>query len=1111
VRTAVALFAALTLSCAAFGQTTNNQSVSGTVQDSSGAVVPNATVTVVSEGTNLTRSAVSSESGAYFISNVPIGFYELSATAAGFKKYQVSHVEVTVGQQVALNVSLDVGNVNESVTVQADAVRVDTTSGEVSNLISGTQASQIQLNGRNFPQLLQLLPGVSTTYSSGFSLFGGYGVNNSGQSINGSRTDTFSWYLDGADNKDNGGGGNNFVNINPDAIAEFRVLTSNYSAEYGGSAGAVINIAVKAGTTDFHGVAYEFFRNDAIQARAFNSLTIPPLRFNNFGWNVGGPVWIPGLLKKNSNKLFFFVGEDFKRLRQGATNTWTVPTLAQRGGNFSALPQSQWPVDPVSRVPFTGGVVPASRWDPNSAKLLNLYPRPNTVGSTGNFVFNTVAPLNTNQYLFKVDYNISNKNQLSVHYFRDYYTSTQNLTQPILYNRNIPGTNSSIQWTFVPNASTVNVAQFTFTGNVISQKTGIVANPIFLTDYTRAGQGLTYPTIYNASNAIPSINIANFSNLTSTPLNFNNFNRIFDWKDDFSKIIGNHNFKAGILIMRSRKNQDNVPAINGTFVFNTTARPLGLTNTTGNAVADSLLGNFYSYTEASSTREGWYRFTQIEPYVQDDWKVNSRLTLNLGLRWAYMQPQYSALNNTTAFLPQLYNPAQAVRINPSTGAIIPNSGNPYNGLALGGEGFPQAALDRIPIANDPSVQALFRGFPKGTANTYWGTWQPRIGFAYDLTGNQSTVLRGGYGMFYERVEGNYLFSAVNNPPFVQQSLIYYGNVANPGGGALQSFPSNINNSHFLDMKVPRTMNWSLGIQHKFGRDTLLSLSYVGSSAANLSYQQDTNQLLPGTLQRNPGVNVNALRPYLGYADIFQYNTGANFIYNSMQVQLRKQFTQGGLVNIAYTWSKARTDANSYNYQPQDSYNLRGDWGPASYNRNHVFVASYVYPLPFWLHGSNWVQKALGGWQVSGVTTIQTGLPFNVVTSSDTAGIGFSNAASTSYGGQRPNLVGNALSGPGAARTQYLNPLAFAVPAAGNFGNLGAFAIYQPLYANWDVSTQKAFPIGERVSASLRAELYNFPNHFSYTTISPTFGAANFGQATAATDPRTLQLALKLSF
>ena len=232
-------------------QTTNNQAILGSVQDSSGAVVPNATVEVRSNETNLTRTAVSNESGTYIISNLPIGTYEVSATAQGFKKFVLTKVEVTVGQQVTVNPTLQIGNVNESVTVQADAVRVESSSGAVSDLITGTQASQIQLNGRNFPQLLQLLPGVSTTYSSGFGLFGGYGVNNSGQSINGSRTDTFSWYLDGADNKDNGGGGNNFININPDAIAEFRVLTSNYSAEYGGSAGAVISIAVKAGTTDF--------------------------------------------------------------------------------------------------------------------------------------------------------------------------------------------------------------------------------------------------------------------------------------------------------------------------------------------------------------------------------------------------------------------------------------------------------------------------------------------------------------------------------------------------------------------------------------------------------------------------------------------------------------------------------------------------------------------------------------------------------------------------------------------------------------------------------------------------------------------------------------------
>ncbi len=1096
------LFASLS-AAVLMAQTTNNQSILGAVQDSTGAIVSNATVSVTNEETALTRSASSNADGNYVISDLPIGFYTISASAPGFKKFVVTRVELTVGQRATVNVSLQVGDVNESVTVKADAVRVESSTGEISNLITGTQATQIQLNGRNFPQLLQLLPGVSTTYSSGFGLFGGYGVNNSGQSINGSRTDTFSWYLDGADNKDNGGGGNNFININPDAIAEFRVLMSNYSAEYGGSSGAVINIAVKSGTRDFHGIGYEFFRNDAIQARAFNAPTIPELRFNNFGWNVGGPIYIPKYFNKDRSKLFFFVGEDFKRLRQGASNTWTVPTAAERGGNFSALPLSQWPKDPLTGVVFQNGIIPSTRWSTNSIRLLDNYPLPNFSGSGGNYVFNTVSPLNTNEYLYKVDYNISNKNQLSFHYFRDYYTSTQDLTQLIQYNRDIPGTNTSLQWTYVPNPTTVNIAQFSFTGNVIFEKTGIAANPLFIHDYTRAGEGLTYPTIYNASDAIPSFQIANLTSLTATPLNFNNFNRLFDWKDDFSKILGNHNLKTGILVMRSRKNQDNVPAINGTFVFNTTSRPIGALGTTGNAIGDALLGNFYSYTEASSTRQGWYRFSQVEPYVEDDWKLTDRLTVNLGLRWAYMQPQYSALNNTTAFLPQYFNRAQAEQINPKTGAIISGSGIPYNGLVLGGDSFPQTAISRIPgITTDPAVLALFHGLPKGTAYTDWNTWQPRLGFAYDLTGHQSTILRGGYGIFYERVEGNFIFSAVNNPPFVQQVLIYNGNVENPASGAVQNFPSTINNSHYLDMRVPRTMNWSLGVQQKIGRDSILEVNYVGSSAANLSYQQDTNQLLPGTLQANPGINVNALRPFPGYADIYQYNTGSNFIYNSLQVQFRKQFNQGGLINAAYTWSKARTDANGFNYQPENSYNLRGDWGPSSYNRNQILVISYVYPLPFWLNGSNWYQKVLGGWQVSGVTTIQSGLPINVTIPNDQAGIGIS-------GSQRPNLAGDALLS--TTRTQYLNPAAFAIPAAGTFGNLGAFAIFAPNFNNWDASLQKSFPITERVKANFRAELYNFPNHLSYTSISTSVGSTNFGQVTGATDPRTLQLALRVSF
>jgi hypothetical protein len=638
-----------------------------------------------------------------------------------------------------------------------------------------------------------------------------------------------------------------------------------------------------------------------------------------------------------------------------------------------------------------------------------------------------------------------------------------------------------------------------------------VANPIFIKDYTRAGEGITYPSIYNASNAIPSLQISGYNSLTATPLNFNNFNRIFDWKDDFSKVFGNHNLKLGILIMRSRKNQDNVPAINGTFVFNTS-----IPNTSGNALADALLGNFNNYTEASSTRQGWYRFTQIEPYVQDDWKVSSRLTVNVGLRWAYLQPQYSALNNTTAFLPQYYNPAQAVQIVPATGAIVPNSGNIYNGLVLGLNGFPQQGAVRFPsVANDPAVKGLFHNLPNGTAYTDWNNWGPRLGFAYDLTGKQSTVLRGGYGIFYERIEGNFIFSAVNNPPFVQQSVLYYGNVENPGGGTVQNFPSTINNSHYLDMKVPRTMNWSLGIDQKIGSNTLLSLAYIGSSAANLSYQQNINQLLPGTLQAHPGVNVNALRPYVGYADIFEYNTGANFNYNSFQVQLRKQLSGGALLNASYTWSRALTDASSYNDQPENSYNLKGDYGLSGYNRNHIFVFSYVYPLPFWQQRQRWYEKAFGGWQISGVFTAETGLPANITVQGDPAGIGSVAGASP----ERPNIVGNPYAG--AHGYQYLNPAAFAIPAAGTLGNLARNAIIQPATINWDTSLQKKFSITERVALDFRAELYNVPNHLSYylTTNSgypaintnTTVGTSSFGQYSTATDPRTLQLALRASF
>ena len=571
------------LAMAAFSQSTTQQ-ISGSVRDMSGAVITSAKITAIHVETGQVRNSTVNESGYWVISSIPIGTYNITVEAPGFKKLTQQGVKVDVNAKPNIDLTLDVGALSDSVTVNAEAAQVETSTGEVGRLITGAQATNLQLNGRNFTQLLSLIPGVATTNRSAMDLFGGYGSNMSAQSANGGRTDTFSWNIDGVDNKDNGGGGNNFVNLNPDAIAEFKVLTTNYSAEYGQNAGAIINLAVKSGTREFHGAAYEYVRNDAFDARAFNAIQKQKLRFNNWGWNLGGPVYIPGKFNTDKNKLFLFGGMEFKRYRQGAINTWNVPPTAIRNGDLSSLAASQWPKDPLTGQVFPGGAIPTARLSKNMVRLIQNYPAPNFVGSGGNLVFPTTAPNDANQYLIKGDYIVNSKHQLSVHYLRDYYTNLNNLTSLVTYTRKIPGTNTKAQWTWVANPTTVNTFQGSFSGNVIKQG-DFAANPVFLSDYTRKGQGLTLPMIYGANDTIPTVNIAGYNGLGASNVNWNNFNRLFTVKDDFSKLIGSHNFKMGALFMRSRKNQDNWPAVNGTVNYAT-----GHSNSTGNAFADALIG-----------------------------------------------------------------------------------------------------------------------------------------------------------------------------------------------------------------------------------------------------------------------------------------------------------------------------------------------------------------------------------------------------------------------------------------------------------------------------------------------------------------------------------------
>jgi hypothetical protein len=1103
-----------------YAQSNLNQQISGQVSDGTGAVLTNATVTVTEQGTELTRTVKSNQDGNYVVPDLPTGTYRVTCEAPGFKKEVIADNPLATNINIEVNCRLQVGSQSESVTIQADMMVIELTNGDLGYTVTGEQAGELQLNGRNFPELLQLLPGVSTTYTDGFGLFGGYGVNNSGQSINGGRTDTTTWNLDGGDNKDNGGGGNNFININPNAIGEFRVLTSNYSAESGTSSGAVVNIAIRSGTKRYHGMLYEYWRNDRLAANVFNAATVgqPKLRWNNFGGNFGGPVFLPETeFNHDRDKLFFFFSEDLKFLRQGYTNSWTVPTAAAKSGNFGTTSIK----DPATQAPYPNNILPSSLINPDMQKLVNIYPAANSGAAT--YLFNKTQPTNVHQEILKLDYNHNEKNQFSVHWAHDKYRQLENYTNLIEYYRSVPGLNSSIQWTHLITPTLINVAQFTYTGNVIIEQDDVVPNTTFISDYTRKGFGISIPSIYNASPDIPQIAIQNYQTLSVSPLSFNNFNRIFDWKDTLTTIIGNHHVKAGILIMRSRKNQDNPPQINGVLNFSNARQP-----TTGVGLADALLGNFQQYQEYSGVRQGWYRFTQIEPFVQDDWKVSRRLTMGLGLRWSYMQPQYSGLNNTVQFLPQYFDFAQAALINPSNGTIVSDP-NPYNGLVLDGPGFPAAAQGRVPQASDPAVKALFHNLPLGGAYTRWGNFAPRFGFAYDLTGHQNTVLRGGFGMAYERIQGNFIFSAINNAPFNPVATILNGVVTDPSqGGSPAASVRAISNSHFLDMKDPRSMTWSLGIQRKLTSTTTLTVNYVGSGASNLSFIYDPNQPVLGYSNRVyvPGTmtlaNANYARPYPGYGNIQEYDTGANFIYNSLQSQFNKRTAHAGIISGAFTWAKGRTDANSFSYQPEDSHNLRGDWGPSNYSRKFVLTTSWVYPMPFWHGGGRWYKQAFGGWQINGTGLFQSGLPVNI-TDSNT---GLPGVATDVGSGLRPDLIGDPYSGPAINGFQILNPAAFSNPASNRWGNLGAYNIFLPRWINVNGSVSKSFWTSERrLKWDVKIDMYNVANHLcvsgvnttgfnGYTVNSsgaPVSRSPNWGAKNGTTPPRTIELSLRLSF
>jgi hypothetical protein len=1076
----------LLLLCCGAGYAQDTGAIVGVVKESTGSVIPRAAVKITNLGTGITREITSDDNGRYIAEALPIGVYDITAEIAGFKRFTHKGIKLNVADRLSIDIVMEVGQVSELVTITAETPVVQTETGAINYLISGNQVTELAVNGRNFVQLAQLVPGASSVSRAdqiGVGVTGSKGVtfNGLGQGYSG-------WMVDGAQNTDVGN--QNSLSTYPamEAIGEFRILSSNYSAEFGTTGGANVLAVTRSGTRDFHGSAYEFVRNDVFDARNFFAPDRSPLRYNNFGYTLGGPFYIPGVYNKSKEKDFFFWSQEWRRIRRGVTVQAQTPTDAMRRGDFSELLNASNPftrsvvqiMDPTTNQPFAGNIIPSGRITANARTLLDqVIPAPNRGGQALNYVASPSVPTNFRQELIRGDHNFNERINLMVRYIQDTFDDTPVTTlwtgsaYPTV-NATIasPGKNLITKLTQAISPKTLNEFNFNVAANKIAiGLNGPAARP----------SGLSVAEIFseNRANRIPDINFSQgWGGISTGSWPWANKNQVYTWSDTFGHVVGAHSLKIGAQYQWQIKDQDAFGPTQGNFNFNGSF--------TGNAIADFLLGMPNSYSELDIQRTGRYRYHQIEAFFQDDWKVSSRLTVNLGVRWFGIPHIFERDNDVTTFVPEKWGASRAPRVNPD-GTIVPGSGDILgNGIVHAGEGI-----------------------SAGLVKNYWNTFAPRFGFAWDPAGNGKTVIRGGYGVGYYRVEGNDIYDFVNNPPFAKTVNITNPPLNNPGGGtAAPPRPVSLVALDF-EYKVPMAQTYSLGIQRELFKNAGLEIAYVGSRGTHLDRARDLNQPRQvGGFDFDPRLNTNAisndaLRPFAGWSTIrMAENTGSS-TYHSLQVNFDKRFSGGFKFQTAYTFSRGIGDVmdsngRSVNATPQDSYDLRAERGLLGFDRTHNLMVNYIYELPYFKNRRDAVGRIFGGWEISGITTISSG---------PVAAPGIStgrNGLAT-----RPNLVGDVE----GARTvqQWFNTAAFAEPAPGFFGNAGRNIIREPGTHKWDMSFFKNNRITESVNLQFRAEFFNIFNHASFNGINTTFGSGAFGSVTSARDPRIIQFGLKLGF
>ena len=1119
--------------------------VSGVVKDPAGSSIPNANVTLTNQDTRAAQTITTNEAGVFVYSSVLPGVYNLDITSAGFRTYQIRDIRLTINERRSLgDIALQVGQVQERVEVTAEVTPVQTASSERAGLVAGTQLQNTAIRGRDFVALIATLPGIIDLNSQSRDVSKGPGSG--GIHINGGRDTSINFALDGVQDTDTGSNGGSHVQPNMDAVSEITVLTSNYQAEYGRSSAGTINVMVKSGTQDFHGSGYYYYRNESLFANSFfrnRSGTPRPIeRIANFGYTIGGPIYGGGL-NKNKDKLFFFWSQEFvRRQSYPGTQFVTTPTQLERSGDFSQTRDVNGSMivikDPTTGQAFPGNVIPQSRINKQGLAIVNFFPMPNYTEAdpalkyTRNYRSNVSGKFPRREDLFRIDYNITPT-------LNAYFRGTEdNDDENWPYNNWTAGSHNFDMFnTYRPQHGRgvlLHVAK-TFSPTLVNEFTmgvstrGQAFNPSDPSKISRdkmGNIGQWYPG-GNESGAIPDVSFGGVQNGINGGIGnipYHNENPVFTWVDNVSKVLGTHSLKAGIYIERMRKDEVGSGNTRGSFDFGrNTNNPFD----SNYAFSNALLGNFNSYSEASLRTYSLYRYTQTEFYVQDSWKASKRLSVEFGVRFYSAPPAHDIRGFLTTFDPQQYDPKTAAVmyrpvIDPATGkraAIDPRTGKiapvTYIGLFVPGSGN-----------YAPGMVTGGNGAPDGLYKTPFSV-APRFGFAFDPKGNGKMAIRGGFGMFYDRPQGNVYSGTVGQPPVSYNPTVSFGNLDTFLQATGVVGPPTVTVVEPAMESLPSTMNFSLGIQREIGFHSVVDASYVGSLARHLIIQRNINSIPmyahfdPNNVDSTTGSPLpdNYLRPYLGMGSINMRTFDGTSNYHGLQVSMNRRMTKGIQYGASYTFSKSLgvSDADfggmSLYFNPRQR-----NYGPLGYDIRHMLIVNYTWDLPGL--GKKLNSKALGlvmdNWQLSGITTAMTGTPFRPgLNTSDGQDItGSQESAVISVVGD-PNL-------PKDQRTFYknFNTDAFVRTPLRSFGNAGIGILRNPSWNNWDVSISKRIPWkGEERYFQLRGEMYNAWNHteFNGYDTAARFNPAgqqinaNFGAFNGTRDPRKVQLSLRLMF